>query len=281
MIIYKLTVFLLVDWIVFVWIIYHTEPLSKMWGNLRVFNGVFNWTQTYRRDSDIFNPYGEFRPTTNEETQSVTKHLVSKNYFREKNNSALIINSYCNDNARRFRIVDILSKYIKVDKYGECGSGCPDNRDSCENLHPSYKFYLAFENSYCRDYITEKYWRRPMYHQIPIVAWRQNYSGLVVPNSYINVFDFPDIGAAGRYIAEVDRNETLFNSYFEWMKHYKTYGRCDLCRTCEALHTKRIPHQVYSNFEGWLTDDTCQKSTQYSICDKVMYDCNIELTITK
>ncbi|KAK3604613.1 hypothetical protein CHS0354_027466 [Potamilus streckersoni] len=243
---------------------------------MQVFNGVFNWTQTYRRDSDIFNPYGEFRSTTSKEAESVTKQLVSESYFRKKNNSALIINSNCNDNARRFRIVDILSKYINVDQYGECGRGCPRNRDSCDKLHPSYKFYLAFENSFCRDYITEKYWRRYTYRQIPVVAWRQDYSGLVIPKSYINVFDFPDIDAAGRYIADVDKNETLFNSYFEWMKQYKITDKCDLCRTCESLHTKRIPPQVYTNFEGWLTDDTCHKATVMSVlhetADRFVFD---------
>ena len=46
-------------------------------------------------------------------------------------------------------------RYISVDTYGQCGElKC----DSCcfQTLQKDYKFYLAFENSNCRDYITEK-----------------------------------------------------------------------------------------------------------------------------
>ena len=53
-----------------------------------------------------------------------------------------------------------MSKYIDVKIYGECGSRirCPKRGDySCKpQLLRKSKFYLAFENSNCREYITEK-----------------------------------------------------------------------------------------------------------------------------
>lgn len=45
----------------------------------------------------------------------------------------------------------------KVDIFGPCGSlQCPNNQtEECYKLFQrDYKFYLAFENSNCRDYIT-------------------------------------------------------------------------------------------------------------------------------
>ena len=54
-----------------------------------------------------------------------------------------------------------LQKYIDVDIFGECGTfNC--SRQYEENWtalwEREYKFYLAFENSVCQDYITEKFY---------------------------------------------------------------------------------------------------------------------------
>ena len=56
-----------------------------------------------------------------------------------------------------------------------------------------YKFYLAFENGNCIDYICEKYWINSLQNDIvPVVFGGGNYSNskLAVPRSYINVMDF-------------------------------------------------------------------------------------------
>ena len=69
----------------------------------------------------------------------------------------------------RLQYAQELSRYIGVDIYGACGPlKCSRMKEaSCfKILERKYKFYLAFENSNCQDYITEKffvnglrYWR--------------------------------------------------------------------------------------------------------------------------
>ena len=53
-----------------------------------------------------------------------------------------------------------LQKHIEVDVYGSCGElKCSiESIEECytEVLRPTYKFYLAFENNLCEDYVTEK-----------------------------------------------------------------------------------------------------------------------------
>lgn len=58
----------------------------------------------------------------------------------------------------RLQYAQKLGQYIQVDIYGHCGNfSCPRTDPTCfQMLDRDYKFYLAFENSNCKDYITEK-----------------------------------------------------------------------------------------------------------------------------
>ena len=68
-----------------------------------------------------------------------------------------------------------MQKYMSVDLFGKCGRPCPskfkDGRDGdCKMiLGTEYKFYLSFENSLCKDYITEKLFEILKYNIIPVV----------------------------------------------------------------------------------------------------------------
>jgi len=69
--------------------------------------------------------------------------------------------SNCGAKNNRLEFAHQLQKHIDVDIYGGCGTkNCPRHSgDHClEVLAKEYKFYLAFENSNCRDYITEKFY---------------------------------------------------------------------------------------------------------------------------
>lgn len=51
-----------------------------------------------------------------------------------------------------------LKKHISVDIYGRCGElRCAKTNPMCKTMvKTDYKFYLAFENNKCKDYMTEK-----------------------------------------------------------------------------------------------------------------------------
>lgn len=54
-----------------------------------------------------------------------------------------------------------------------------------------YKFYLAFENSICPDYVTEKLFNTLLFTTVPIVYGGADYEAIGAPlNSYIDVRNF-------------------------------------------------------------------------------------------
>ena len=54
---------------------------------------------------------------------------------------------------------------LKIDIYGKCGEEIGDRNIEIN----AYKFYLAFENSFCKGYVTEKFFKTLNAGSIPIV----------------------------------------------------------------------------------------------------------------
>lgn len=244
-----------------VWVFYNLEPLTMIWGDMRHWQGMFNWTWSFTRSSDVYAPYGQYQNLTEEEVKENEKNteLLKYDYFSDRTDEGgIAMISHCTDEVRRYRLIEKLKQYIPVRVVGRCGEGCPDGYMSCNKLLHKYKFYLAFENSDCNDYVSEKYWRALTRKQIPIVAWEINIDGIVIPGSYINVRDFPDLDTAGSYIQEVSRNKTLYNSYFEWQFKYKITDQSGYCSLCHKLKDTTVPRMVYRDLYGWIMNYTCQ-----------------------
>ena len=84
------------------------------------------------------------------------------------NFSASIVLSNCESTNRREETIKNLGEFITIDVYGACGSGKIDTHwsdnfgmqhfpSSYQPLGEKYPFLLAFENSHCTDYISERF----------------------------------------------------------------------------------------------------------------------------
>jgi hypothetical protein len=153
------------------YVLWSLESAAWFTDTIRMAN-FFNWTMTYRWDSDIVGPYGYIAPTGDvplHPSEDEIKFYLSKpttvNYAQGKTKMAAWFVSNCNSASSRNEMVKILRKYIDVDVYGNCEIlKCPkapnvdySSEDCREMAARKYKFYLSLENSLCRNYITEKY----------------------------------------------------------------------------------------------------------------------------
>ena len=68
----------------------------------------------------------------------------------------------------------------QVDIFGTCPEEPwkPKCNDCVERVERDYLFYLAFENSLCDHYATEKMWRWLDKDIVPVVMGKADYSGI-------------------------------------------------------------------------------------------------------
>ena len=133
--------------------------------------------------------------------------------------------SHCETGIKREVYVKKLQEYINVDIFGRCGTGeCSRKGNDCfQNLSMNYKFYLAFENSICDEYATEKFFRSFLYPVIPVVMGGANYKLIAPPHSFIDVNDFPTVKHLAEYLMRLDQNRREYNSYFKWKENHNIY----------------------------------------------------------
>ena len=195
---------------------------------------LFNYTQTYRPDSDItgttlrnffwlFNY--KIHPTM--DFQSILS-------AKESDKILVAIISNCGGSSNRLKYIKELGEHIPVDVFGKCGKTCPAVRDCRQYVYSTYKFYLSFENSLCDEYVTEKFFSALQSAQtIPIVLGWARYDHYIPPSAYIDVRNFPSPKHLAEYIHYLDKNNTAYLEYFQW-RQYALHIKlpkymCELC----------------------------------------------------
>ncbi|KAM6086050.1 4-galactosyl-N-acetylglucosaminide 3-alpha-L-fucosyltransferase 9 isoform 1-T1 [Theristicus caerulescens] len=207
---------------------------------------LFNLTLTYRRDSDIQVPYGFMMVGTSSFTFEVPS----------KENLVCWVVSNWNPEHARVKYYNELSKYIEIHTYGQAFGDYVNDK----NLIPTIstcKFYLSFENSIHKDYITEKLYNALLAGSVPVVLGpsRENYENYIPADSFIHVEDFLSPRELAEYLLMLDKNNKMYLSYFNWKKdfsvHLPRFWESHACLACD--HVKR--HQEYKsigNLEKWF-----------------------------
>jgi len=225
------------------------------------YDNLFNWTMTFSASSDIYHPYYSYKRLTSDDDMP-GKYM---NYAIGKTKKEAWMVSHCG--MTRGDYVGELQKYTDVVVYGLCGASfnnmggiCSRVESECMAELQQYRFYLAFENSFCEDYVTEKYYKFGiMYGLVPIVMGARYNNLNVIPGSYIDVTKFPSIKELGEYINFLSENDYYYNKYFEWKNYFKMDNGIDkVCLLCQAAHDVTRGEAMHKSFHNfWSKQAIC------------------------
>ncbi|XP_046550781.1 alpha-(1,3)-fucosyltransferase C-like [Haliotis rubra] len=240
----------------------------------------FNWTCTYRRDSDVWMPYGIIRKSSK---------LPVKDYHKiaeSKTKMAGWALSHCSSQGKREVFAKrLVEQGIQVEIFGGCGKKCGSRSkvgsQICEDLASrNYSFYLAFENSLCKDYVTEKFFH--MYNKDVILVARGGVQFLesLPKGTFINTDDFTSVKDLAAYLKRLHNDKTEYINFLKrkdefigqdesltyklsptsfWTHyHYISEPVCDMCRKLLDIDNNR---NTYPDIYQWYNEDTCVPPT--------------------
>ena len=245
----------------FVFFNYEAPPNSGLTSR-DVYKNFFNWTMTYRFDSDVVTrePYGQLEAAESPQPQI---------NLSGKNRPVAWFVSHCTTDSQREWFVDELSKHIDVDIYGKCGQLYCDSDGKCQRatydlLKSRYRFYLSLENSLCRDYVTEKLFRPMNYDVVPIVYGGANYSQFLPEHSYIDMRQYESPARLAEYLHKLMKNDEVYLSYFQWRTKYRINERPmdGWCQLCQKLNQESSA-KSYEDIVDWWSSRTCRTTPTF------------------
>ena len=101
------------------YVFFSPEPPMLFADDMKKFNHLFNWTMSYRQDSDIVYSYGDLIPRAKE---MVVINQPGENQKKKKKKTKLVawFVSHCLTPSRREAYFERLRDYIAIDVYGDC-----------------------------------------------------------------------------------------------------------------------------------------------------------------
>nr|XP_026695436.1 alpha-(1,3)-fucosyltransferase 6 [Ciona intestinalis] len=244
----------------------------------------FNWTMTYRRDSDIYMPFvelarknGVFNGMTRKQFgRTAVQRILDK---KHSGYTALFMTRNCGMTVGSTIRLALLNKLqllgLRVDLYGSCFYNWAPTGALYFPFAAKYKFYMAFENAeHCRDYITEKLWTNSFEAGLVPVVWgptKADIEAIAPKGSYIFYEDFKKPIDLVKYLNFLSTNVVEYRKYFDWrlrqptpaeymmVEHGPKYQRdVGMCKMCRLLWEKRRYNNVtgiVENIYDWLLND--------------------------
>ena len=238
------------------WILLNHESPPHSPQLLHHLDGKINWTITYRQESDI-NLTPKYKLKSGINVNNFLNMKSKVDYSKNKTKLIVWLASNCKTASKREEFVEELRKTVTIDIYGQCGDKqcLPKMSSECwKKLSKEYRFALAFENSICRDYVTEKFFHPLKYDIIPVVFGGADYSSFAPRQSFIDALLFDSPKQLGKYIIQLSKNPEQYNSYFNWKQHYEVDFKYYHCEICKKLNDPFERNKVWFHLHNWWFD---------------------------
>jgi Glycosyltransferase family 10 (fucosyltransferase) C-term/Fucosyltransferase, N-terminal len=179
------------------------------------FMQLFDYEISYRQTAQIFSHYFD-----RECLQIIRTAQVQP---QEKFCAAFISSGW--NLSKRKQLLYKLMSYLSIDSYGSFMKNQVLPEDTGDPYSPeraaikrkviaNYRFTLAFENSICADYVTEKFFEPLMVGSIPVYWGAPNIDEFSPgDNAYINAANFNSIKELAEFLETVDAT-----TYHQWRK---------------------------------------------------------------
>ncbi|CAJ1083942.1 -galactosyl-N-acetylglucosaminide 3-alpha-L-fucosyltransferase 9-like [Xyrichtys novacula] len=233
------------------WIWFNTDSPSNT-RRIAGIQGLFNLTLAYRKDADIQAHWKlSVRKNTDPRFQLPKKERLlcwtaDSKFPHMKSNQSY---SYYRE----------LSKHIKVDVF--YSAEFSKSEDYFLTIS-SCKFYLSFEGSIDRDYITETFNGPLVAGAVPIVMGppRLNYEDFYPGSSFIHVNDFSDASKLAKFLLKLDKDYKSYIKYFGWRYAFtarphpieENYEFAHaICQACQYLSVNKV-YRVVPDLYKWF-----------------------------
>ncbi|KAG7281353.1 LOW QUALITY PROTEIN: hypothetical protein CRUP_023504, partial [Coryphaenoides rupestris] len=232
------------------WIWYNVESPTNT-GRKAGLENLFNLTLSYRRDADIV--------VRNELDPAGDKGLVC--VAQEGQAVTTVPNTGAGARAKYYQQ---LQRHIKIHVFGTAFTGRMLPYEEYYKTVASCKFYLSFENSMHRDYITEKVNGPLVVGTVPVVMGppRENYEQFLPAGSFIHVDDFKDHKSLADFLLHLDQSDEEYMRYFDWREFYSATPHLlstqnefihPICLACKHMSTDsdyHVAHELYQCHVG-------------------------------